>query len=152
MASVLDVAKAVLDVSGPVTTMKLEKLVYYCQALSIVKCGHTIFPEQMEAWVNGPVAPALFKAHAKRYVVTALDFDGVGDSSKLSPSDQEVVRTVVGKLGGLSGEELRELSHVEAPWRDARGDASAHERCNNVIPTAAMAAYYSANRSNPLFA
>lgn len=152
MASVLDVAKAVLDVTGPVSTMKLEKLVYYCQVLSLVERGQCIFPEQMEAWVNGPVSPALFRAHARQYVVTPSTFEAIGDSSRLSQSDLEIVGTVVKKLGMLSGEELRELSHGEAPWRDARGDAAPYERCTNVITTSAMSSYYSANRGNPVFA
>ena len=152
MASVYDVAKAVLDVTGPVSTMKLEKLVYYCQVLSLVERGECLFPEQMEAWVNGPVAPALFRAHARQYVATPASFESIGDSSRLSQSDLEIVRTVVKKLGMLSGEELRELSHAEAPWRDARGDAAPWERCSNVISTSAMSSYYLSNRSNPVFA
>lgn len=88
--------------------------------------------------------------HAKRYVVSPSDLERVGDSSKLSPSEREVVRVVVDKLGGLSGEDLRKPSHSEAPWRDAH--VSVHARGGNVISIAAMAAYYQAERSNPLFA
>ncbi|SER35125.1 Uncharacterized phage-associated protein [Parafannyhessea umbonata] len=151
MASVFDVAKGVLDASGPVSTMKLEKLVYYCQVLSLVERGQVMFPERVEAWVNGPVSPALFKAHARRYVVTPSDFESIGDSSKLSKADQEIVRTVVEKLGMLSGEDLRELSHAEAPWKDARGDAAPSERCNGEIEPSAISSYYP-DPSNPLFA
>lgn len=35
MARVFDVAKYILHKKGPMTTMKLEKLTYYCQAWSL---------------------------------------------------------------------------------------------------------------------
>ena len=37
MATALDVAKYVLEQQGPMTTLKLEKLVYYAQAWSVAE-------------------------------------------------------------------------------------------------------------------
>ncbi len=38
--------------------------------------------------------------------------------------------------------ELRELSHTEAPWLDARGGLDDDEDCNNVISKSSMGEYY----------
>ncbi len=43
MANVFDTAKYILEQSGPMSTMKLQKLCYYSQA-----------------WANGPVCPEFF--------------------------------------------------------------------------------------------
>ena len=55
MATVLDVAKYVLEHNGRMTTMKLEKLVYYCQAWSLGWDEVPLFEEDFQAWANGPV-------------------------------------------------------------------------------------------------
>ena len=63
MASVFDVAKYVLKKTGQITTMKLQKLVYYCQAWSLAWDGKPLFPEEFKAWANGPVCQELFVKH-----------------------------------------------------------------------------------------
>src|SRR5689334_5878093 len=59
-ASVHDTAAFILKVHGPVSAMKLEKLVYYCQAWSLVWDERPMFSERIEAWANGPVCPDLY--------------------------------------------------------------------------------------------
>ena len=46
-------------------------------------------------------------------------------------------------LQDKSGQWLSELTHMESPWKDARGDLKPTERGDNVIPLAAMHEYYS---------
>ena len=53
--SVLDVAAYILKKLGSMTTMKLQKLVYYSQAWSLVWDEQSLFIESIEAWANGPV-------------------------------------------------------------------------------------------------
>ena len=57
--SVFDVAAYILDKLGPISTIKLQKLVYYCQAWSLVWDEEPLFSERIEAWVNGPVVREL---------------------------------------------------------------------------------------------
>ena len=69
MASVLNVAQYVLNKVGDMTTLKLQKLVYYCQAWSLAWDGKPLFDEEFEAWANGPVCPELFKKHKGKFVI-----------------------------------------------------------------------------------
>ncbi len=62
MASALDVAQHILDIRGPMTTMKLQKLVYYSQVWSIVWDDDVVFNEEIQAWKNGPVVRELWDA------------------------------------------------------------------------------------------
>lgn len=57
MVSVFDVAEYVLSEVGYVSTMKLQKLVFYSQAYSLVTLDEPLFSDDFEAWVNGPVCP-----------------------------------------------------------------------------------------------
>jgi uncharacterized phage-associated protein len=44
-----------------ITNLKLQKLLYYCQAWSLVFTGQALFAERIEAWVHGPVVPSIFR-------------------------------------------------------------------------------------------
>lgn len=61
MATANDVAQYVLEQSGKMTTIKLQKLVYYCQAWSLVWTESPLFDDRIEAWANGPVVPSLYR-------------------------------------------------------------------------------------------
>ena len=68
MATVHDVAAYILEHHGPMTAMKLQKLVFtYSQAWSLVWDEQALFPERIEAWANGPVVPALYDQHRRRF-------------------------------------------------------------------------------------
>ena len=64
MVDVKDVAQYILDKQGGMTTWKLQKLVYYCQAWSLVWDDEPLFPDDIEAWANGPVVRKLYDIHA----------------------------------------------------------------------------------------
>lgn len=70
MTNIFDVAKYILEKSGSMSTMKLQKLCYYSQAWSLVWDDKSLFPEDFEAWANCPVCPKLF-AKTKKKVKTA---------------------------------------------------------------------------------
>lgn len=141
MVSVLDVAKYILESAGDMTAMKLQKLVYYSQAWSLVWEDEQLFSEKLEAWANGPVSPELYACHRGQFKI-GRDFP-YGDSSKLNPTQKETIDRVLEALKEKSGLWLSELTHSESPWKDARGDAQPTERSNTEISLASMHEYYS---------
>ncbi len=150
MAEVVSVAAYVLHKLGYSTTMKLQKIVYYSQAYSLVSRNRPLFTERIEAWVNGPVVPELFDLHRGKFVISDGFF---GNAAASMPSDDRaVVDHVVARLGGFSGAELSSLSHSEAPWADARKGLAPTDRCASVISLESMRSYYSSRPAgNPAF-
>lgn len=143
MADCITVARYILEQTGPITTMKLQKLVYYSQALHLVRYHAPLFPERIEAWANGPVAPALFDAHRGRYMVDAHTRGIDSHSDWLTSAESEVVDSVIHSLGSYTGEQLREKTHRESPWVEARGDCPDGDRCQTEISRKAILDYYS---------
>lgn len=141
MVGVLDVAAYILLKSGPMTAMKLQKLVYYAQAWSLVWDDKPLFSERVEAWANGPVVRKLYDAHRGRYRVSRI---GGGFSRKLNLEQRDTVDAVLAYYGDKSSQWLSDLSHMEQPWREtrARHRLAADERGNAVIRYADMAEYY----------
>jgi uncharacterized phage-associated protein len=144
MANVFDVAVYILKKQGDMTAMKLQKLVYYAQAWSVVWDETPLFQEDIEAWVNGPVTPCLYALHRGRFKVDMLSFLDYGNVRNLTRSQRETIDTVLHMYGDKSPEYLSALTHEERPWKEARKGTSLGARGNYVITLEAMKKYYGA--------
>lgn len=141
MASVFDVVAFILEKRGPMTAMKLQKLVYYSQAWSLVWDEQPLFPERIEAWANGPVCPELYDAHRGWFTVSPGEIK-TGDADALTLEQKETVSRVLEAYGKFSSQELSDLSHREDPWKNARAGLPPTMRSNSEISHASMAEYY----------
>ena len=137
---VFDVAAYILEKMGTVTTMKLQKLVYYSQAWSLVWDEKPLFEEEIEAWANGPVVRELFDYHRGMYEISSMPY---GNFHLLNEEQRETVDAVLEYYGHRSAQWLIELTHMENPWKQARKGLTSLERGNQVISLGAMADYYS---------
>lgn len=140
MATAHDVAAYILKKLRRLTAMKLQKLVYYSQAWSLVWDEKPLFRERIEAWVNGPVVPSLYAAHRGLFEVRTPWMKG--DPATLTETQRETIDAVLGFYGEKSSQWLSDLTHAEAPWRDARDGLAPTERGGREITHAAMAEYY----------
>ncbi len=140
MASVFDVAAFILRERGEMTAMKLQKLVYYSQAWSLVWDEKPLFQERIEAWANGPVIPELYNAHRGRFRVSSIN---VGNPDALDSDQIETITVVLNYYGDKPSQWLSDLTHMEDPWKGARAGLPETARSNRDIPHADMAEYYS---------
>ena len=140
IASVHDVAAYILKKCGPMSAMKLQKLVYYSQAWSLVWEERPLFPERIEAWASGPVVPALYREHKGQFLLK--DWKR-GSSKNLGKDDKETIDVVLKTYSRRNAQWLSELTHRESPWKDARQGLSPGEPGTAEITLAAMSEYYS---------
>ena len=143
MATVFDVAAYIIENLGSMSTMKLQKLVYYSQAWSLVFDDRKLFDDDIEAWANGPVVRRLFKAHQGVYMVDE-SFCNCGNSANLDAAARATIDEVLRAYGGLSANDLIALTHSERPWLEAREGTPEFAASNAVINTDTMQEYYSA--------
>jgi uncharacterized phage-associated protein len=124
MASVIDVATYLLELSKQdsedgeyefISHMKLQKLVYYCQGFHLALYGSSLFPEQIEAWIHGPVCPRLYhalKIYGSSPIAAIIDPDRIN----LSDREKNLAIMVYDSYGQYSAARLREMTHKEGPW------------------------------------
>lgn len=143
MYSVHDIAKYIVKKYGPISAMKLQKLVYYSQAWSLVWEERPLFKNRIEAWAAGPVVPSLYSEHRGRFLITSWPH---GDEKKLIEDDRETVDAVVRYYGKTTAQQLSDLTHREAPWVNARKGAPDGVRGNSPISDADLAEYYGSIR------
>ena len=138
-----DVAAYILCSHGSMPAMKLQKLVYYSQAWALVWDDKPLFEETIEAWANGPVIRELYGSHRGQFAVTSIP---EGNHESLDSDERETVDAVLQFYGEKSSQWLSDLTHMEAPWRDARekNGLDSGERGQVPITLASMHEYYSA--------
>ena len=141
MSSVHDVAAYILQATGSMPAMKLQKLVYYVQAWSLVWDERPLFPEKVRAWANGPVIPELYAIHRGKFRVEPPW--PKGRPARLSQESRETIDVVLKFYGKKPSDWLSQLTHREHPWRNARKGLADGERGDAEITHAALAEYYS---------
>ena len=141
MTNVFDTAKYILECLGSMSTWKLQKLCFYAQAWSLAWTEKPLFEEEFEAWSNGPVCPTLFYEHKGKFSVDKQDIS-YGNSDRLTADQKETIDIVLRDYGDMEPYDLREQTHHEAPWQDARGDLPEGARSNTIITKSAMGEYY----------
>lgn len=138
-----------IDENVPVSNLKLQKLLYYIQAASIVECNKKMFRENISAWKYGPVVENVyhnFKWYVDKKItekVTERDrFFDFYEESEYDPSkillgaDKVVVNKVVDSYKNYSALGMVKKTHEEAPWKNA------YENNNDYISIEAMRSFY----------
>lgn len=138
MPTVHDVAAYILQKQGPLTAMKLQKLCFFSQAFSLAFLDDPLFPEEIEAWVNGPIVRALWNRHAGAHNIKQWK----GDPTALPEDKRSLVDTVLYFYGNLPAQELSRLTHEGRPWLDARNGIGPKEPSQQVISHDAMKMFY----------
>lgn len=136
-----DVATYILKKRGPMTAMKLQKLVYYSQAWSLVWEHQPLFLDEIQAWKNGPVVVPLFHEHRGQYRVDADML--TGSATALDSTQAATVDSVLQFYGDMTAAQLSELTHAENPWKIARGNAAAGEPSRDEITHDMLSSFYS---------
>lgn len=140
MANVFDAAAYILEKKGTMSTMKLQKLCYYAQAWSLVWDDEPLFEEEFEAWANGPVCRELFFKTQGQYSVSVSD--ETGGEGNLTDNQKDTIDQVLAHYGDRNAQWLSQLTHMEAPWNEARAGVPVGAGCNRIISKESMAIYY----------
>lgn len=128
----------------PITNLKLQKLVYYAQAWHLALFDTSLFPEDIQAWVHGPVEPTLYERFKQMRWNPITDEIAAPQVSKQAAVH---LRNVFAAYGGFSPLQLEQMTHVEQPWINARGDIPPDASSTAVISHEAMKTYYRARLS-----
>ena len=140
--NVFSLAHYILQKQGSMTAMKLQKLLYYSQAWSLVWDEKPIFTQRIEAWASGPVVPEVYRLHKGEFKLPK-NFFSKRKKVSFTAEQRDTIRAVLEGYGNKSAFYLSELTHQEDPWKNAREGLRPAERSNREITHSAMVEYYS---------
>jgi uncharacterized phage-associated protein len=78
------------------SNLKLQKLMYYAQGFSLVLFNKPLFPERIEAWIHGPVIPAVYHKYKGYGAITALARQADAHQALADGEDGAAVQVVPG--------------------------------------------------------
>lgn len=152
------VGLSLLNKGFEVCHLKLQKVVYYCQAWHMVFFGreNTLLEEKPQAWVNGPAYPKIYKEYKKEgtYVTDQMSLKDFGYSdiesglselsTKLNFSQEqtECLDSVISLYGTKNVTQLVFLTHNEKPWVEKRIGLKPFEHSSVELSLDTMCDYY----------
>lgn len=115
-ASAADCAAYVLARHGPMTAMRLHKILYYSQARCLIYEKRPLFLEPIVAWREGPMVPAVWQLHRKQYRLESLP----ERTNPVQAEERNILDHVAHNLAGKTPSQLSRMTHSGRPWREAR--------------------------------
>ena len=123
-----NIAHYIISSLPQVDNLKLQKLLYYAQAVHLVRTENkeALFENQIQAWQYGPVVPDVYRIYKSHGVEPILVPEHTGDfrvfpekiTKKAMLFAQESIDMMLGYYGEKSGIELIKKTHAESPWQD----------------------------------
>lgn len=147
MATAIDVADFFIDLANHtvdeiMTNLRVNKLLYYAQAYSLVRFGKPLFPDNIQAWKYGPVVPPIYQ---KFRVAGGSPIHEVSEDyspDKFTRDEISLLLDVAREYGQYSSPKLIRLTHVPGgPWEQVYH----HGERGTVIPTESIREYFSHN-------
>ncbi|MCY8074258.1 Panacea domain-containing protein [Bacillus haynesii] len=135
-----EVAKMFLSLES-MTHKKLQKLCYYAYSWHLTLYGKKLFDNRFEAWVHGPVCPELYREY-KQFGWNEIEKTDPSEFFSVYNHEYEFINQVYQSYGHLNANELEYLTHIEDPWKEARGNLGELEPCNNYINDDTIRSYY----------
>jgi len=132
--SVVDVATYILERTDTITTMKLQKLAFYSQALHLVNNGTPLFPEDFQAWRGGPVAPELYALHRGKFLIRPGELGNAGTSEGLTEEERTLIAAVCGAMSEATGADLSQrvtMARRSQGPRSLRAFSCRHHQASN---------------------
>lgn len=126
----------------PISNKKLQKLLYYAQAWSLVIRKGRLFNDKIEAWVHGPAIRNIYIQY-KRFGFNPIEKEF--DSHKIEAIPQDIKKfldEVWGVYGNKDAGYLEMLTHSETPWQEAREGLQGSENSENLISVKSMRDFY----------
>lgn len=137
------VAIYILNSKYEITNMSLQKLLYYVEAFTEVLLHKRLFDNRCEAWIYGPVYPEIYNKY-KSFGKAQIIIDEANLSDSLDSSITDIIDFVLSQFAIYNGVTLKDLSHAEAPWKNAHAGYAAKEHCTEQISHEAITDYFTA--------
>ena len=127
-ASVLDTAQNIINIYNSkvddlvnnygiipeyITNLKLQKLLYYVQAICLKIFDKKAFPEKILAWSYGPVVNEVYQQYKHNH---SGEINSESSVKKISSGLYKIIDEVVNCYGSIEANKLIDFTHEEEPW------------------------------------
>ena len=98
-----------------ITNLKLQKLLYFVQAICLLIFGKKAFPEKILAWSYGPVINEVYQQYKQNH---ASEINSESNIKNVSSGLYKIIEEVINSYGSIEANKLIDFTHEEEPWRN----------------------------------
>lgn len=140
MYSARNIAQYIIEYESnmqrPVSNLRLQKLLYFVQAQSLVSLNSPCFDDDIEAWDFGPVVPNVYQQY-KIFGSSIIPCDFTHSILEhISSTIKKAINSMLDICAQYTTSQLVEITHHQDPWINAYG------KFDNRITPEAIAEYY----------
>lgn len=145
MLKAIDVANFFVELANidndEITNLRVNKLIYFAQAYSIVCTGKPLFDEPIEAWEFGPVVRDVYNTFKLCGPNQIVDTAGEFSFDKFNEQQIDLITDVIVQYGQFTTSKLVDLTHKQdGPWFKAYHEDNCYN--NHVISQDAIGQYF----------
>lgn len=138
----------------PMSHLKLQKLLFYCDAYHLAYFDQELVEDSFEAWVHGPVSRKVYDSLKDKSMLyaelsysnsTGKDVDK--EFGKLTQDQQTLIVSILTDLSTWTGLELERATHNERPWLEARIGYAEADKCHEIISKKTVQAFYKSEQN-----
>ncbi len=96
-----------------ITNLKLQKLLYFVQALCLMIFDKKAFPEKIIAWSYGPVVKEVYDRYKHNH---NGEINSERKIKSISSGLYEIIKEVINSYGSIEASSLINFTHEEEPW------------------------------------
>lgn len=134
---------------GPMSHLKLQKLLFYCDAYHLAYFDVELIDDKFEAWMHGPVSRKVYNSlkdksmlYAELSYSSSIEEDVDKDFRELTQDQQTLIVSVLDDLSTWTGLELEKATHNERPWIEARIGYAEADKCHEIISKKTTQTFY----------
>lgn len=136
------VAEYIIKTCQEITPLALQKILYYAQAFNMAFFGETLFKDDCEAWVNGPVYANIYNKY-KSFGSSNIDVEVIDDVDEIIDEEKrELIDIIIKCFGYYNGKALAQMTHYETPWIKSRRGLPINEKSHRIILKEDMKEYF----------
>lgn len=153
------IAKEVISYSNEkdfsISNLKLQKVLYFIQAIFLNEYHRACFSDDIEAWAFGPVVPSVYRQYKifgansipttvfnKNNFASIFALTSYETNEIISKDDINIIHNIVNELSSYTASELVEITHSQSPWINAY-----MPRLNNIISNDSILEYFSSTNA-----
>lgn len=152
MLNAIDIANFFVDLANSdsddcMTNLRVNKLIYFAQAWSLVRRDMPLFSEEIQAWTYGPVVPSVYHAFKDYGRERIQNVHGEYSPDIFSSEELELLIDIAQYYGKFTSPALVDITHSDnSPWQKVFSKTE-----NRIISKGSLKEYFSASKEIEAF-
>ena len=136
---------------GPMSHLKLQKLLFYTDALHLAFFDEEVITDSFEAWLHGPVSRKVYNTIRDFSILyNEIKYENKNEEKtpdiilkeELTEEQIDLIDEVLAEYSKLNHLQLETLSHQEKPWLEARKGFAPSDKCTVAIDKQLTKVFY----------